>query len=86
MGARGGSRSVIGIVNFGLRCDLGRHPESEKVRERASFADRRGDRFPKLGIAALVPSPRLRRTVEGRSITGDNPNIERFLDSVRSDN
>ena len=56
MGTRGDSRLVIGIVNFGLRCDLGRHLESEKVRERASFADRRGDRFPKLGIAALVPS------------------------------
>jgi len=69
-------------VNFGLRCDLGRHPESEKVRERASFADP----FPELGIVAVPPlRQRLRCAVEGRSITRDNPNMERFLHSVRSD-
>ena len=72
---------MIGIVNFGLRCD-GRHLESEKIRERASFADR----SPSQESWRCLLRQRLRCAVEVRSITGDNPNIERFLESVRSDN
>jgi hypothetical protein len=58
----GDGRWVNGTVNFGVRCDSGRHLESEKVRERASFAERRGDRPPgsrNRGAASLAKGFRL---------------------------